>query len=135
MIRYLAALVCVISFSAPTLAEQWIPMGAGKILVGAKPSHESPKDAEYRSGAMRQQALPTNSWFSSLTYMQWSGVLHAHPLSFKATEQGFEMGLPEKAVEAHRSNQGVGLATASGSTTCERRTPARVRFEGASKKL
>ena len=26
-------------------------------------------------------------------------VLHAHPLSFKATEQGFEMGLPEKAVE------------------------------------
>ena len=99
MIRCLAALICVISFSASTLAEQWIPMGAGKILVGAKPSHESPKDAEYRSGAMRQQALPTNSWFSSLTYMQWSGVLHAHPLSFKATERGFEMGLPEKAVE------------------------------------
>ncbi len=99
MIRCLAALICVISFSASTLAEQWIPVGAGKILVGAKPSHESPKDAEYRSGAMRQQALPTNSWFSSLTYMQWSGVLHAHPLSFKATEQGFEMGLPEKAVE------------------------------------
>ena len=99
MIRYLAALICVISFSATTVAEQWIPMGAGKILVGAKPSHESPKDAEYRSGAMRQQALPTNSWFSSLTYMQWSVFLHAHPLSFKATEQGFEMGLPEKAVE------------------------------------
>ena len=99
MIRWLAALICVISFSASTVAEQWIPIGAGKILVGAKPSHESPKDAEYRSGAMRQQALPTNSWFSSLTYMQWSGVLHAHPLSFKATEQGFEMGLPEKAVE------------------------------------
>ena len=74
MIRCLAALLCVISFSASTLAEQWIPMGAGKILVGAKPSHESPKDAEYRSGAMRQQALPTNSWFSSLAYMQWSGV-------------------------------------------------------------
>ena len=46
-----------------------------------------------------RQALPTNSWFSSLAYMQWSGVLHAHPLSFKATESGFEMGLPEKAVE------------------------------------
>ena len=34
-----------------------------------------------------------------MTYMQWSGVLHAHPLSFKAAEHGFEMGLPEKAVE------------------------------------
>ena len=41
MIRYLAALICVISFSAFTLAEQWVPMGAGKILVGAKPTHES----------------------------------------------------------------------------------------------
>ena len=47
-----------------------------------------------------RQALPTNSWFSSLTYMQWSGVLHAHPLSFKATERrDLRWGLPEKAVE------------------------------------
>lgn len=99
MIRCTAALVCIIGFSASALAEQWVPMGAGKIYVGAKSSHETPKDAEYRSEEMMRQALPTNSWFSSLTYMQWSGVLHAHPLSFRATESGFEMGLPEKAAE------------------------------------
>ena len=58
MIRCLAAFIWMISFSASTLAEQWIPMGAGKILVGAKPSHERPKDAEYRSGAMMQKRSP-----------------------------------------------------------------------------
>ena len=99
MFRYIAALFFSISVGATAAAEQWLPMGAGKIMVGARPVHETPKDAQYRTDKMRRQALPTNSWFSSLAYMQWSGVLHAHPLSFKATESGFEMGLPEKAVE------------------------------------
>ena len=99
MFRNLTSLLFIYFLSGAVVAEQWVPMGAGKIYVGAKPGHETPKDAEYRSETMMRQALPTNSWFSSLTYMQWSGVLHAHPLSFKATEQGFEMGLPEKAVE------------------------------------
>ena len=40
--------------------------------MGAKLGHETLKDAEYRSETMMRQALPTNSWFSSLTYMQWS---------------------------------------------------------------
>ena len=99
MFRNLINILFVYFFCGAVAAEQWVTMGAGKIYVGAKPGHETPKDAEYRSEIMMQQALPTNSWFSSLTYMQWSGVLHAHPLSFKATEQGFEVGLPEKAVE------------------------------------
>ena len=51
MIRCTAALVCIIGFSASALAEQWVPMGAGKIYVGAKSSHETPKDAE---AAVRQ---------------------------------------------------------------------------------
>ena len=99
MLRYTATLVLSTALSALAFGEPWVPMGSGKIFVGAKPGHEAPKDAEYRSEEMMRQALPTNSWFSSLAYMQWSGVLHAHPLSFKATESGFEMGLPEKAVE------------------------------------
>ena len=93
------ALAWFFCFYGTVAAEQWVPMGAGKILVGAKQGHETPKDADYRTAEMKRRALPTNSWFSSLTYMQWSGVLHAHPLSFKATEAGLEVGIPEKAVE------------------------------------
>ena len=99
MFRSLVLVLASTIIGVPAMAEPWVPMGSGKIFVGAKPGHETPKDAVYRTEAMMRQALPTNSWFSSLTYMQWSGVLHAHPLSFRATESGFEMGLPEKAVE------------------------------------
>ena len=99
MLKTMLLLVSFCVVASEAIAEQWVPMGAGKILVGAKPGHEVPKDADYRTEMMKRRALPTNSWFSSLTYMQWSGVLHAHPLSFRATEAGFEMGLPEKAVE------------------------------------
>lgn len=99
MFRDIAILVWLLGIGVVASAEQWVPMGAGKILVGAKLGHETPKDGPYRTEEMMRQALPTNSWFSSLAYMQWSGVLHAHPLSFKATATGLEMGLPEKAAE------------------------------------
>lgn len=99
MVQNILLVLSICVSVSQAVAEQWVPMGAGKILVGAKPGHEVPKDADYRTDAMKRRALPTNSWFSSLTYTQWSGVLHAHPLSFRATEVGFEMGLPEKAVE------------------------------------
>lgn len=54
-----------------------------------------PKPAPYRTGEMLKRAVATNTWYSSLMYGQWSGVLHAHPLTFKATAQGMEMGLPQ----------------------------------------
>ena len=90
-------------------AEQWVSMGSGKILVGAKAGHERPKDAVYRTEEMMQKALPTNSWFSSLTYMQWSGVLHAHPLSFKATASGFESGVARESCRADSRRLRPGL--------------------------
>ena len=71
-----------------------ISVGEGVLRVGPKPSDNKPALAEYRTAEMKQLAVPTNSWFSSLMYEQWSGVLHAHPLSFKATQSGFEMGRP-----------------------------------------
>ena len=79
MFRSLVTLICVIFSAFPPWQSSGCQWGPGKIFVGAKPGHETPKDAVYRTEAMMRQALPTNSWFSSLTYMQWSGVLHAHP--------------------------------------------------------
>ena len=31
-------------------------------------------------------------------FTQWSEVIHAHPLTFKASQNGLEMGLPKKTV-------------------------------------
>ncbi len=55
-------------------------------------------EAPYRTGAMWEKAVPTNQWYSSVMFTQWSEVLHAHPLTFKATPEGLEMGLPQKKI-------------------------------------
>ena len=78
---------------------QTASVGAGAIWLAPKPSEsERPKPAPFRAGDMLKQAVPTNTWYSSLMYGQWSDVLHAHPLSFKATPQGMEMGFPQAQV-------------------------------------
>jgi endoglucanase Acf2 len=76
----------------PSLA----PVGAGAIWLAPRVGESvRPRSAPYRTGEMLKRAVATNTWYSSLMYGQWSDVLHAHPLTFKATEQGMEMGLPQ----------------------------------------
>lgn len=75
---------------------QLAPVGAGGIWLAPKTGESvRPKPAPFRSGDMLKRAVATNTWYSSLMYGQWSDVLHAHPLTFKATAQGMEMGLPQ----------------------------------------
>ena len=54
--------------------------------------------AQFRTPEMMRQAAPTNQWYSSVMFTQWSNVLHASPLTFKATPEGLEVGLPEMKV-------------------------------------
>ena len=42
--------------------------------------------------------IPTNDWNSSVFFRQWSEPLFAHPLTYRATALGFELGLPEKVI-------------------------------------
>ncbi len=52
--------------------------------------------AEYVTGEAAGKAAPTNQWYSSVMFQRWSQPLHAHPMTYRATEQGFELGLPTK---------------------------------------
>jgi endoglucanase Acf2 len=52
--------------------------------------------AEFVSGEALGKAVPTNQWYSSVMFQRWSQPLHAHPMTYRATEQGFEVGLPKK---------------------------------------
>lgn len=77
-------------------AAQDLRMGEG-ILFAEPPSgfgSLKPKAAPYRSGPMLSRAVPTNQWYSSVMYERWSDVLHAHPLSFRASQAGLEVSLP-----------------------------------------
>jgi endoglucanase Acf2 len=86
-------LVLVAALFVGSCFAQTAPVGAGAIWLAPKPSESvRPKSAPFRAGDMLKRAVTTNTWYSSLVYGTWSDVLHAHPLTFKATQQGMEMG-------------------------------------------
>lgn len=73
--------------------------GRGAYYAKAKGSlgpDERPPVAEYRSGDALGTAVPTNQWYSSLMFERWSYPIHAHPMTYRASEQGFEIGLPDR---------------------------------------
>lgn len=105
----------------PSLQSAWSQspaaarVGSGQIWLAPKEDAPvRPKQAPYRTEEMAKRALPTNTWYSSLTYMKWSDVLHAHPLTFKATEDGLEMGVPQKEVTPIERIKAWGGAPAAG---------------------
>ncbi len=58
----------------------------------------TPPAAEYRSGEALGKAAPTSQWYSSVMFQKWSQPIHAHPMTYRATEEGFELGLPTQQV-------------------------------------
>lgn len=76
-------------------ADGTVATGLGRYHTSLKGGPKPPV-AEYRSGAALGKAAPTNQWYSSVMFQRWSQPLHAHPVTYRATEQGFELGLPTK---------------------------------------
>ena len=54
--------------------------------------------APFRTPAMLARAAPTNQWYSSVMFTRWSEVLHAVPLTAKASPRGLEVGYPQKSI-------------------------------------
>lgn len=65
---------------------------------GGLSADAKPPVAEYVTGSAVGKAAPTNQWYSSVMFQRWSQVIHAHPMTYRATEAGFEVGLPAKTV-------------------------------------
>lgn len=93
-----AALLGFAGLSEAVLAQPAQDLRVGEGVLFAEPPSGfgsiRPKPATYRSGAMLARAVPTNQWYSSVMYERWSDVLHAHPLSFRASQAGLEVSLP-----------------------------------------
>ena len=92
----LAVLIMAGCSSVADLPKQSV--GAGAYRLEPASGDRSVPEAPYRTTAMLELAAPTNQWYSSVMYTRWSEVLHAHPLTVKATESGLEVGLPSKTI-------------------------------------
>lgn len=79
--------------------------GLGKVATQPKPTlfgstAPQPPDAPFRTAAMLKQALPSNQWYSSVMFKQWSEPIHAHPATYRAGPEGFEIDYPHAALIA-----------------------------------
>lgn len=76
-----------------------VTVGLGTYYTSPKSSSDPrPPVAEFVSGEAVGKAAPTSQWYSSVMFQRWSHPIHAHPMTYRAVETGFEVGLPEKRV-------------------------------------
>lgn len=79
-------------------AAQGVKLGAATYFLTPKGSDAAMPGAPLRTEAMRQRAVPTNQWYSTLAFNAEPEVIYAQPLTYRATRAGFEMALPGKEV-------------------------------------
>ncbi len=71
-----------------------------KTASGILSSEPQPPAADWRTGAAAARAAPTNQWFTSAMFNRWSQALHAHPMTYRANDGGFEIGMPERHLDS-----------------------------------
>lgn len=83
-------------------AEDGVRLGLGTYFTkprsGILGGDASPPAAEFRAGAAVERAAPTSQWYTSVMFERWSSGIHAHPMTYKATAAGFELGLPTQSI-------------------------------------
>jgi endoglucanase Acf2 len=74
------------------------PVGKGGWRTHVTGQGNPVPEAPFRTPEMMKRAAPTNQWYSSVMFTRWSEVLHAVPLSAKASPRGLEVGYPHKTL-------------------------------------
>jgi len=80
------------------LASELRSVGQGGWRQSVSAGDNPVPEAAFRTAAMKERAAPTNQWYSSVMFTRWSEVLHAVPLSAKASPRGLEVGFPQKSI-------------------------------------
>ncbi|HVN43026.1 MAG TPA: glycosyl hydrolase [Steroidobacteraceae bacterium] len=86
-----------LAVAATAAADDTLASGRGRYYAAPK-GDGVPPVASYVTGEASGKAAPTNQWYSSVMFMRWSQPIHAHPMTYRPTEAGFEVGLPTKRV-------------------------------------
>jgi len=94
--RVAALCTVLLAGAAPAFAAPDVTLGLGGYFTQLKRGDGTLPVAEFVTGEAVGKAAPTNQWYSSVMFQRWSQPLHAHPMTYRATEEGFELGLPTK---------------------------------------
>ncbi|OHB67008.1 MAG: hypothetical protein A2V70_01125 [Planctomycetes bacterium RBG_13_63_9] len=83
-------------------AEEIVRLGAGSYAVSLPPGAREPQQTIYKTPGV-QGKMPTNDWWSSLAWMQYSERQYPHPLAVQATSQGLRIYYPGDSITANRA--------------------------------
>ena len=86
--------------AADNLATAGLGAYATKPSQGILGGGPVPPLAEYRFGEAARRAAPTSQWYSSVIFNRWPEPVHAHPMTYRPTPAGFEVGLPDRKINA-----------------------------------
>ena len=96
--RFAAAFMALLAGAGTAFASTDGTAGLGRYQTALKSSAGVLPVAEFVSGEAVGKAAPTNQWYSSVMFQRWSQPIHALPMTYRATEDGLELGLPVKRV-------------------------------------
>ena len=110
LLRNLVAFICALMpvfVSAATPTDK-VSLGLGSYYTVLKSSSDpAPPATLYLSDEALGKAVPTNQWYSSVVFEPWSRVIHAHPMTYRATQQGFEVDMPSRNVATNNGSRDV----------------------------
>lgn len=72
-----------------------VSLGLGSYYSAPK-SDERPARPDFMGGELQGRAAPTSQWYSSIVFKNPSYPIHAHPMTYRAVADGFEIGQPSK---------------------------------------
>ena len=82
--------------------------GLGRYYTAPKSAGDPvPPLGTYVTAEMAGQAVPSNQWYSSVVYQRWSQPLYAHPLAYRAVEQGLEVSNPRREIGTYGGSREV----------------------------
>ena len=85
-----------------------VAIGLGRYFTAPKSSSDPlPPLGTYVTTELAGQAVPSNQWYSSVVYQRWSQPLYAQPVSYRATEKGFEVSTPQRETGTYGGSREV----------------------------
>src|SRR5687767_15713520 len=100
--RWLAMAVILTAGIAWGQEKEVVRVGEGSYTLRAPAGMKQPQGMVYRTEALKDRPMPTNDWWSSLAWMQFSEAQFPHPLAVKAEAQGLRVWYPGSRITANK---------------------------------
>ena len=95
-------LTLLATLPALSSAAEVIKAGSGSYLDSLPPGAKGPQAQIYKTDDVKVP-MPTNDWWSSLAWVQYSDAMYPHPLAVKCVESGLRVYYPGANITANNS--------------------------------